>query len=144
MIPVHLLKMFTCMFLNFLEQTYVIFLAKLKKPHFAPGPESSECQLFALEDIPFDSLAFSSMLVTLNLVWDCFFFFLSAIIYGIHSVSFHQICILLSYGVLSFCGCSILKMLRLEDLSSTMVPLIKGNFSLCQLNKKKINKLLHL
>ncbi|KAJ4831068.1 hypothetical protein Tsubulata_040772 [Turnera subulata] len=48
-------------------QTYVIFLAKLKKPHFSPGPESSECQLFSLEDIPFDSLAFSSMFVTLNL-----------------------------------------------------------------------------
>ncbi|KAK6126853.1 hypothetical protein DH2020_039414 [Rehmannia glutinosa] len=39
-------------------QTYMIFLAKLKRPHFSPGPESSECELFALEDIPFDSLAF--------------------------------------------------------------------------------------
>ncbi|KAL0316883.1 UNVERIFIED_CONTAM: Nudix hydrolase 23, chloroplastic [Sesamum radiatum] len=49
-------------------QTYIIFLAKLKRPHFSPGPESLECRLFALEDIPFDSLAFSSMLVTLKLV----------------------------------------------------------------------------
>ncbi|KAJ8756288.1 hypothetical protein K2173_025100 [Erythroxylum novogranatense] len=48
-------------------QTYVIFLAKLKKPHFSPGPESLECQLFSLDDIPFDSLAFSSILVTLKL-----------------------------------------------------------------------------
>lgn len=48
-------------------QTYMMFLAKLKNPHFSPGPESSECQLFELDDIPFDSLAFSSMLVTLNL-----------------------------------------------------------------------------
>ncbi|XP_069151025.1 nudix hydrolase 23, chloroplastic isoform X5 [Solanum lycopersicum] len=48
-------------------QTYMIFLAKLKNPHFSPGPESSECQLFELDDIPFDSLAFSSMLVSLNL-----------------------------------------------------------------------------
>lgn len=48
-------------------QMYMIFLAKLKNPHFSPGPESSECQLFELDDIPFDSLAFSSMLVTLNL-----------------------------------------------------------------------------
>ncbi|XP_028066783.1 nudix hydrolase 23, chloroplastic [Camellia sinensis] len=48
-------------------QTYVIFLAKLKRPHFSPGPESSDCRLFSLDDIPFDSLAFSSMLVTLNL-----------------------------------------------------------------------------
>ncbi|KAJ0089063.1 hypothetical protein Patl1_32767 [Pistacia atlantica] len=51
-----------------LKQTYIIFLAKLKKPHFAPGPESSECQLFSLDDIPFDSLAFSSFFFfTLNL-----------------------------------------------------------------------------
>ncbi|EEF31668.1 mutt/nudix hydrolase, putative [Ricinus communis] len=48
-------------------QTYIIFLARLKKPHFSPGAESLECQLFSLDDIPFDSLAFSSMLVTLNL-----------------------------------------------------------------------------
>ncbi|XP_057735395.1 nudix hydrolase 23, chloroplastic-like [Arachis stenosperma] len=48
-------------------QTYIIFLAKLKKPHFSPGPESSECKLFSLDEIPFSSLSFSSMVVTLNL-----------------------------------------------------------------------------
>ncbi|KAF8097799.1 hypothetical protein N665_0280s0003 [Sinapis alba] len=48
-------------------QTYVIFLAKLKNLDFAPGPESLECRLFALDEIPFDSLAFSSIYVTLNL-----------------------------------------------------------------------------
>ncbi|KAK9069202.1 hypothetical protein SSX86_013318 [Deinandra increscens subsp. villosa] len=48
-------------------QTYIIFLAKLMTPHFSPGPESSECRLFALDDIPYESLSFSSMLVTLNL-----------------------------------------------------------------------------
>lgn len=53
-----------------LEQTYIIFLAKMKTPHFSPGPESIECRLFPLDDIPFDSLAFSSMLVTLELVRD--------------------------------------------------------------------------
>ncbi|XP_061954511.1 nudix hydrolase 23, chloroplastic-like isoform X2 [Populus nigra] len=50
-------------------QTYIIFLAKLKKPHFSPGPESLECRLFSLDDIPLDSLAFSSMVVTLKLAW---------------------------------------------------------------------------
>ncbi|BAT85349.1 hypothetical protein VIGAN_04288400 [Vigna angularis var. angularis] len=48
-------------------QIYLIFLAKLKKPHFSPGPESSACQLFPLDDIPFNSLSFSSMVVTLSL-----------------------------------------------------------------------------
>ncbi|KAG7017553.1 Nudix hydrolase 23, chloroplastic [Cucurbita argyrosperma subsp. argyrosperma] len=43
-------------------QTYIIFRGKLKKPHFSPGPESIECCLFSLDDIPFESLAFSSML----------------------------------------------------------------------------------
>lgn len=65
--------------LCFFKQTYVIFLARLKKPHFSPGPESSECRLFALDDIPFDSLAFSSMVVTLKLVWascGCFTYYL--------------------------------------------------------------------
>ena len=53
---------------GFWSQTYVIFLAKLKNLDFAPGPESLECRLFALDEIPFDSLAFSSIYVTLNLV----------------------------------------------------------------------------
>ncbi|XP_022158351.1 nudix hydrolase 23, chloroplastic isoform X1 [Momordica charantia] len=48
-------------------QTYIIFMGRLKKPHFCPGPESLECRLFSLDDLPFDSLAFSSMLVTLRL-----------------------------------------------------------------------------
>ncbi|XP_047970372.1 nudix hydrolase 23, chloroplastic-like isoform X2 [Salvia hispanica] len=64
---VEILSPFVQLDIPLIGQTYVIFLAKLKRPHFAPGPESSECKLFALEDIPFDSLAFSSMLVTLNL-----------------------------------------------------------------------------
>ncbi|XP_011627500.2 nudix hydrolase 23, chloroplastic isoform X1 [Amborella trichopoda] len=48
-------------------QSYIIFRAKLKNPHFAPGPESLECALFGFDEIPFDSLAFSSVLVTLQM-----------------------------------------------------------------------------
>ncbi|KAG1361102.1 nudix hydrolase 23, chloroplastic [Cocos nucifera] len=48
-------------------QSYIIFRASLKIPHFSPGPESLECALFALDDIPFDSLAFSSIIVTLKM-----------------------------------------------------------------------------
>ncbi|XP_022859473.1 nudix hydrolase 23, chloroplastic-like isoform X1 [Olea europaea var. sylvestris] len=64
---VEILSPFAHLDIPLIGQTYIIFLAKLKRPHFSPGPESSECQLFALNDIPFDSLAFSSMLVTLQL-----------------------------------------------------------------------------
>ncbi|XP_031494325.1 nudix hydrolase 23, chloroplastic [Nymphaea colorata] len=51
-------------------QSYIIFHAKLKKPHFSPGPESLECALFDLHDIPYDSLAFSSVYVTLKMYAD--------------------------------------------------------------------------
>lgn len=61
---------FLVMIMTSLRQTYIIFLARLKKPHFSPGPESSECLLFSLNEIPFSSLSFSSMVVTLSLV--CF------------------------------------------------------------------------
>ncbi|WCJ34018.1 hypothetical protein M5689_015344 [Euphorbia peplus] len=64
---VEVVSPFTQLDIPLIGQTYVIFLAKLKKPQFSPGPESLECRLFSLDDIPFDSLAFSSMLVTLNL-----------------------------------------------------------------------------
>ncbi|BBH07449.1 nudix hydrolase homolog 23 [Prunus dulcis] len=64
---VEVLSPFAQLDIPLIGQTYVIFLARLKKPHFSPGPESSECRLFALDDIPFDSLAFSSMVVTLKL-----------------------------------------------------------------------------
>ncbi|XP_065856820.1 nudix hydrolase 23, chloroplastic isoform X2 [Euphorbia lathyris] len=66
---VEVVSPFTQLDIPLIGQTYVIFLAKLKKPQFSPGPESLECRLFPLDDIPFDSLAFSSMLVTLNLAW---------------------------------------------------------------------------
>ncbi|KAK8952455.1 hypothetical protein KSP39_PZI004823 [Platanthera zijinensis] len=48
-------------------QSYIIFRAKMKKPYFSPGPESLECMLFALDEIPFGSLAFSSMHAALKL-----------------------------------------------------------------------------
>ncbi|KAK3010101.1 hypothetical protein RJ639_012441 [Escallonia herrerae] len=59
---VQVLSPFAQLDIPLIGQTYIIFLAKLKRPHFSPGPESSECRLFAIDEIPFDSLAFSSML----------------------------------------------------------------------------------
>lgn len=49
-------------------QSYVIFRAQFKQPTFSPGPESLECALFALDEIPFDSIAFSSISVALKMV----------------------------------------------------------------------------
>ncbi|KAI5671594.1 hypothetical protein M9H77_11958 [Catharanthus roseus] len=64
---VEILSPFAQLDIPLIGQTYLIFLAKLKRPDFSPGDESSECQLFTVDDIPFNSLAFSSMLVTLKL-----------------------------------------------------------------------------
>ncbi|VFQ59285.1 unnamed protein product [Cuscuta campestris] len=64
---VDIISPFTQLDIPLIGQTYIIFLAKLKRPHFSPSPESSECRLFELGEIPFESLAFSSMLVTLEL-----------------------------------------------------------------------------
>ncbi|KAG0486751.1 hypothetical protein HPP92_008846 [Vanilla planifolia] len=48
-------------------QSYIIFRAKLKKAYFSPGPESLECLLTSVDDIPFGYLAFSSIYVTLKM-----------------------------------------------------------------------------
>ncbi|KAK8363577.1 hypothetical protein V6Z12_A03G171500 [Gossypium hirsutum] len=66
-VEVEVISPFAQLDIPLIGQTYVIFLAKLKKPQFSPGLESSECCLFELNDIPFDSLAFSSIFFTLNL-----------------------------------------------------------------------------
>lgn len=49
-------------------QSYIIFRARFKEPIFSPGPESLECALFPLDEIPFDSIAFSSITVALKMV----------------------------------------------------------------------------
>ncbi|KAF5750657.1 nudix hydrolase 23 chloroplastic isoform X2 [Tripterygium wilfordii] len=50
---VEVLSPFAQLDMPLIGQTYIIFLARLKKPNFSPGPESLECLLFALEGIPF-------------------------------------------------------------------------------------------
>ncbi|TYH19948.1 hypothetical protein ES288_A05G392900v1, partial [Gossypium darwinii] len=69
-VEVEVISPFVQLDIPLIGQTYVIFLAKLKKPQVSPGPDicNLQCCLFELGDIPFDSLAFSSIFVTLNLV----------------------------------------------------------------------------
>ncbi|WOL05308.1 hypothetical protein Cni_G14036 [Canna indica] len=64
---VEILSPFAQLDIPCIGQSYIIFRARLKTPHFEPGPESLECALFSLEEIPFDSLAFSSIIVTLKM-----------------------------------------------------------------------------
>uniref|UniRef100_A0A0D3H9T9 Nudix hydrolase domain-containing protein n=1 Tax=Oryza barthii TaxID=65489 RepID=A0A0D3H9T9_9ORYZ len=64
---VEILSPFAQLDIPLIGQSYIIFRARLKTPNFSPGPESLECALFTLDDIPFDSLAFSSIIVTLRM-----------------------------------------------------------------------------
>ncbi|OVA13075.1 NUDIX hydrolase domain [Macleaya cordata] len=64
---VKVLSPFAQLDIPYIGNSYIFFRAKMTKPQFSPGPESLDCRLFAPDDIPFDSLAFSSMFVALNL-----------------------------------------------------------------------------
>lgn len=47
--------------LSHLSQVQILYLARLKGDHFAPGPESLEVACFAWDDIPWNELAFPSV-----------------------------------------------------------------------------------
>lgn len=49
-----------------ISQVQLIYRAQLAKPDFAPGPESLEVALYEWGDIPWDGLAFPSVLWALN------------------------------------------------------------------------------
>ena len=49
-----------------LGQVQVIFRGRLAEPGFAAGPESLEVRLFAWDEIPWDSIAFPSVVWALN------------------------------------------------------------------------------
>ncbi|PKA60646.1 Nudix hydrolase 23, chloroplastic [Apostasia shenzhenica] len=64
---VEIMSPFAHLDIPLIGQSYIMFRAKLRKPYFSPGPESLECALFSLDDIPYGSLAFSSIFVTLKM-----------------------------------------------------------------------------
>lgn len=67
---VHLHQLYTIFNLSHINQVYVIYYGELLDSDFAPGPESLEVKLFAVEDIPWDELAFSTIRETLKLYVD--------------------------------------------------------------------------
>ena len=50
----------------YISQVYMIFRATLDAPEHAPGPESLETQLFSVDQIPWDELAFQTVRKTLT------------------------------------------------------------------------------
>ncbi len=57
---VELLHLHTIFNIIHVNQVYLLFLAKLETPDFGAGDETSAAQLFKLDEIPFDQLAFNS------------------------------------------------------------------------------------
>jgi len=49
-----------------ISQVYVVYRAHMTTPDFAPGPESQDVALFDWEGIPWDDLAFSSIVWALK------------------------------------------------------------------------------
>ncbi len=49
---------------------HVFYQAVMTSPGYAPGPESEEVSLFAVEDIPWDQLAFQSVRWSLENLWE--------------------------------------------------------------------------
>jgi ADP-ribose pyrophosphatase YjhB (NUDIX family) len=44
-----------------INQVYLLYRAELQAPEFAPGPESLEVELFSVNALPWDTLAFHSV-----------------------------------------------------------------------------------
>ena len=65
-IRVDLDSVYTLMSLPHLSQVYVFYRAEMTDPSFAPGPESLEVALFDEAEIPWDTLAFETVRMTLR------------------------------------------------------------------------------
>jgi len=64
---VELQGLYAVMNLPHVDQVYMMFRSRLLDTDFSPGEESLELRLYSEEDIPWDSLAFSSIRHTLQL-----------------------------------------------------------------------------
>ena len=60
-------RLFTVISLPHIDQVYTFFTAKIINDDFGPTAESSEVQLFNYEDIPWDELAFPTVMRTIKL-----------------------------------------------------------------------------
>jgi ADP-ribose pyrophosphatase YjhB (NUDIX family) len=59
-------ELYTIMSLPHIDQVYMMFRGRLSGLEFSPGAESEEVKLFELDDIPWTSLAFPTILYTLR------------------------------------------------------------------------------
>ncbi len=59
-------RLFAIHDLPFLNQVHIFFLADMNSPHLAPGSESLEARLFQISEIPWQDLAFKTVVRTLE------------------------------------------------------------------------------
>lgn len=62
----HLHDLYTIFNLPHINQVYMIYRATLADTNFGPGPESLEVELFDEVDVPWNSLAFGTVVKTLE------------------------------------------------------------------------------
>ena len=67
---VELIRLHTVYNLLHAHQVYLIFLAKMRSPHFDTTPESTEIKLFKEEDVPWQEMAFTSSSFALQNYFD--------------------------------------------------------------------------
>jgi len=59
-------ELYTLISLPHISQIYMVFRASLRRPEFAPGPESLDVRLFAEHEIPWERIAFRTIGRTLR------------------------------------------------------------------------------
>ncbi|NOL50173.1 NUDIX hydrolase [Pelistega europaea] len=64
-------SLFTVMDVPGVSQVHIYYLAKVLSPEFNPGEESLEVRLFALDDIPWSEISFTTVESTLHYYLDC-------------------------------------------------------------------------
>lgn len=68
MAEVEIGSLYTMFSLAHISQVHVFFRGTLKQPDFGPGRESLEVGLFAMEEIPWNELSFTSVRMTLQML----------------------------------------------------------------------------
>jgi ADP-ribose pyrophosphatase YjhB (NUDIX family) len=69
-VHLEILNLFTLFELTHISQVYFVFRARVLDKQFAPGIESSEVALFREHEVPWQSLAFSSIKESLRLYFE--------------------------------------------------------------------------
>jgi len=65
-VSIRLESLYTVLNVAHVDQVHFFYLARVLNPELDPGPETLEARFFALADIPWDELAFHTVITTLQ------------------------------------------------------------------------------